>query len=101
VDTVGGPAAHAIFEAVRDGGRYSTAVPPWWIPGGPFTAARGIDPFVVGVEMDQGVLADLATQVANGTLEVRVAEVLPLGSAAEAHRRMEAGGTGGKLVLQP
>jgi NADPH2:quinone reductase len=34
-------------------------------------------------------------------LTPRVAGVLPLASAAEAHRRLEAGGLPGRLVLDP
>jgi NADPH:quinone reductase-like Zn-dependent oxidoreductase len=36
-----------------------------------------------------------------GRLRVIVSDRLPLGDAAEAHRRIEAGHTTGKLVLLP
>ncbi len=36
----------------------------------------------------------------NGVLTLRVADVLPADQATEAHRRLEAGGVRGRLVLQ-
>jgi NADPH:quinone reductase-like Zn-dependent oxidoreductase len=44
-------------------------------------------------------LADLARLAAAGSLTLRVADVLPAERAAEAHARLEAGGTRGRLVL--
>ncbi|WP_336606033.1 zinc-binding dehydrogenase [Streptomyces sp. BA2] len=41
----------------------------------------------------------LQKRLATGTLTIRVADVLPLEQAAEAHRRTEAGGLPGRLVL--
>jgi NADPH:quinone reductase-like Zn-dependent oxidoreductase len=48
--------------------------------------------------------ADLATVlgwVADGKLEPKLAEVLPLSSAVDAHRRLEDKGVTGRLVLDP
>jgi NADPH:quinone reductase len=44
-------------------------------------------------------LAGLAEQAAKGVLTLRVADVLPAGRAADAHRRFEAHGVRGRLVL--
>ena len=44
-------------------------------------------------------LARLAAQAADGVLTPRVADVLPAGRAADAHRRFEAHGVRGRLVL--
>ena len=41
----------------------------------------------------------LRRQVEDGTLTLRVAEVLPAEKAAHAHRMLEAGGVRGRLVL--
>ncbi|MFI5709613.1 hypothetical protein [Kribbella sp. NPDC051620] len=38
-------------------------------------------------------------QATNGELILRVADVLPAGQAAEAHRRLAKGGVRGRLVL--
>jgi NADPH2:quinone reductase len=45
--------------------------------------------------------AELFGLVADGVLEVRVAERLPLADAAEAHRLLESRTTTGKLLLLP
>jgi NADPH2:quinone reductase len=45
------------------------------------------------------ILEDCAALFDAGTLRVELVEVLPLADAAEAHRRLEAGGLQGKLVL--
>jgi NADPH:quinone reductase len=48
---------------------------------------------------EAGRLAQLAEQAAKGVLTLRVADVLPAEQAAEAHRRFEAHGVRGRLVL--
>jgi NADPH2:quinone reductase len=101
LDVAGGDLALAAFTRVRDGGRYATVVPEFWIPGGQFTPARGIDPVTVFVDPEVGDLAELSRLAAAGVLTPRVADTLPLASAAQAHRRMERGGAVGKLVLMP
>lgn len=101
LDVAGGESALATFARVRDGGRYVTVVPEFWIPGGQFTPARGIDPMTVFVDESVGDLTELARLAAAGVLTPRVADTLPLHAAAEAHRRMESGGSVGKLVLMP
>jgi hypothetical protein len=50
LDVVGGRTARETFAAVRDGGRYVTVVPEFWVPGGQFTPARWIKPVVLSVE---------------------------------------------------
>ena len=51
------------------------------------------------MQRDGGMLDLLASLVDRGLLRPLVADVLPLERAAEAHRRIEAGGVHGKLVL--
>lgn len=46
-------------------------------------------------------LTALFALLQHGTIEPRVAERIPLARAADAHRRIEAGGLSGKLVLVP
>lgn len=41
----------------------------------------------------------LRSQVEDGTLTLRVADILPAAEAAEAHRRLAAGGVRGRLIL--
>jgi NADPH:quinone reductase len=51
------------------------------------------------VATDTARLARLVDRVDDGTLKLRVAEVLPAAEAATAHRRLAAGGVRGRLVL--
>ena len=48
-----------------------------------------------------GVLAELAALVADGRLEVPIAEVFALDDVREAYRMLEKRHTRGKLVLRP
>lgn len=64
---------------------------------------RGVtlkDVWVVNYDGEHTRLDILRQQVENGTITLRVADVLPKEEAPEAHRRMEAGGVRGRLVLE-
>jgi NADPH:quinone reductase len=89
---VGEPAAAAL----ADGGRLNTTRPT-----APVDPARGVRQDFVLVHLDRPGLAELVRDVAEGRLRTRVAATFPLAEAPEAHRRLEAGGTHGKLVLVP
>ena len=89
---VGAP-AHA---AVADG-----AVLLATRPTEPLDPARGVRQELVLVVPDRELLRQRVADVAAGRLRTRVAATLPLSAAAEAHRRAEAGGLRGKLVLVP
>lgn len=52
------------------------------------------------VEPDGRRLDQIANEVTEGRLELAIEDVLPLEQAADAHRRLERGGVGGKLVLE-
>ncbi|TVZ05822.1 NADP-dependent oxidoreductase [Trebonia kvetii] len=86
----------AILPAVRDGGQL-LAVRPF---AGSTERDITIHLVLVGRHLHEGHrIAELAGLVSEGVLTVRVAEVLPAERAAEAHRRLEAGGVRGRLVL--
>jgi NADPH:quinone reductase-like Zn-dependent oxidoreductase len=89
---VGEPAA----AAVADGGVLVTTRPTPELD-----SARGVRQDIVLVRLDRSALRDLVEAVAQGRLRARVADTVPLAEAAEAHRRFEAGGLRGKLVLVP
>ena len=50
---------------------------------------------------DAGVLAELAALIADGELEVPIAQVFPLGDVQRAYRTLERRHTRGKLILRP
>jgi len=55
---------------------------------------------LVGQHLHEGDrLASLAELAGKGVLTLRIAELLPAERAAEAHRRLDAGGVRGRLVL--
>jgi NADPH:quinone reductase-like Zn-dependent oxidoreductase len=101
LDVVGGARARAAFAAVRDGGSYVTTVPEFWVPGGQFTADRGIEPRIVRAEPDGRTLDRLARAAEAGQLTATVAKTLALTDAADALDLLQAGGVRGKLVLVP
>ena len=85
-----------VLPAVKDGGAVAT------FRGYKGDGAREIDvhPVMVwDVAEDREMLSSLRDQAENGTLTLRVAETLPAAEAAEAHRRLEAGGVRGRIVL--
>ena len=49
---------------------------------------------------DKDALDTLRQQAEAGVVTLRVADTLPKEEAAEAHRRLEAGGVRGRLVLE-
>lgn len=82
--------------AVRDGGDLAT------VRGWTGEPGRGITVHRISVygEYHSGAkLERLRRFVEDGVLTLRVAAVLPAAEAAEAHRRLEAGGVRGRLVL--
>jgi NADPH:quinone reductase len=85
--------------AVRDGGGIATLR----AYDGAGDTGRGLRFFPVFVRMhaeERGKLDALRQRAEDGTLTLRVAGTLPLESAAEAHRLLEAGGIRGRLVLE-
>jgi NADPH:quinone reductase len=85
-----------VLAAVCDGGQL-IAVRPF-----AGEAERGITislVFVADYAREAGKLAALAQLVADGRLTLRVAAEIPAENAGAAHRRFEAGGTRGRLVL--
>jgi NADPH2:quinone reductase len=87
----------AILPAVRDGGQL-LAVRPF---AGSTERDIEIHLVLVGRHLHEGHrIAELAGLVSEGVLTLRVAEVLPAEQAAQAHRRLDAGGVRGRLVLK-
>lgn len=61
-------------------------------------SAIGITEFALSVGAPKKI-EQLRRQVEDGELTLRVADVLPMDQAPEAHRRMEAVGVRGRIVL--
>lgn len=92
-DTVGGAAVARLCRSMRPGGRICTvATTPIDRTG------LASDPVFLAVQADPQALDEIAQIVASGKLTIPVAVRLPLAAAADAHRLVEAGGTGGKIV---
>lgn len=85
-----------VLPAVKDGGGMVT-VRGW--DGGGQTRVRVMPVLVRSVAERRDLLDTLRQQVEDGALTLRVADVLPAVQAAEAHRRLEAGGVRGRIVL--
>lgn len=86
----------AVLDAVRDGGAVVT------VRNYTGSQERGITWYPIYVSeylTDREKLITLCRQVDDGALTLRVAGTYPADQAAEAHRRLEAGGTRGRLVI--
>ncbi|MGK5683960.1 NADP-dependent oxidoreductase [Actinoplanes sp. URMC 104] len=98
-----GPVA-AVFDAVPVGEAAAAAVEDRGVvvatrPTPAIVPARGVRQELQLIRHDRELLADLVEQVAAGRLRTRVAATMPLTEAADAHRRVLAGGLRGKIVL--
>jgi NADPH:quinone reductase len=90
------PVGEPALRAAKEGGSVVSTRP---VPSAP--PARRLRQEVVMIRADRDALEALVEEVAQGVLKTRVARVLPLAQAAEAHRAVEAGGLHGKIVLTP
>ena len=95
-DTVGGEDVAALCRHVAPGGLIRTAATTPVNPAGLSTT-----PEFFAVHADAARLAELARDVAAGLVTAPIAQRLPLAQAADAHRLVEAGGLGGKVILEP
>ncbi|MEP9382255.1 NADP-dependent oxidoreductase [Nocardioides sp. KR10-350] len=86
----------AVLPAVKDGGTMAT-VRGWAGEGQDRVWVRPVGVRTVAERHD--LLDRLRQQAEEGVLTLRVAGVLPAAEAPEAHRRLEAGGVRGRLVL--
>ncbi len=82
--------------AIADGGGLAT-LKGWTGPSERGIVIHPISSF--GSATDTALFDRLRSQAEEGILTLRVADVLPAKEAAEAHRRLAAGGVGGRLVL--
>jgi len=97
VDTVGGPLVAKLCRHVAPGGKIvcisNDPVDPEGLPVTP--QGFNYDP------VDGERLSRIVAAVASGAVKVPVAHCLPFDRAAEAHRLLESGAVGGRIVLTP
>lgn len=86
----------AALPAIADGGAIAT-VKGWSGPAERGIAVHPISAFAAA--NDTALLTELRDLAEDGTLSLRVAGVMPARLAAEAHRRLAAGGIHGRIVL--
>ena len=98
-------------DGLADGAVLNALAIPAVRDGGAFTSVRGFlgapqrdihftATWVRSYALEFEKLDRLRQQVEDGEITLRVAEVYPPERAADAHRRLEAGGTRGRLVIQ-
>ena len=86
-----------VIAAVRDGGAFTSIR---GFLGAPQRDIRFTATMVRNYVLEFEKLDHLRQQVEAGEITLRLAEVYPPERAADAHRRLEAGGTRGRLVIQ-
>jgi NADPH:quinone reductase-like Zn-dependent oxidoreductase len=86
-----------VIPAVRDGGAFTSVR---GFMGEPQRNIRFFRTFVVEYDGKFAKLDRLRQQAEDGTLTLRLAATYPKEQASEAHRRLEAGGTRGRLVIE-
>ncbi len=98
-------------DGVADGALLNELAIPAVRDGGTFTSVRGFKPdsvrgitftttFVRDYAHETAKLDRLRQQAEAGAVTLRVAQVYPAAQAADAHRRLEAGGTRGRCVIE-
>lgn len=95
-DTVGGETTEALVPTVREGGAVVTIASA---PPEESARARGVRAELLVMSPDPEQLARIAGLVAEGAVEVEIAEVIPFSEARRAHEISESGHVRGKLVL--
>ncbi len=88
-----------VVAAITDGGAY-TSVRGWSGPDGGERDIRFSATWVREYATAREALDRLRQQAEDGELSLRVAQTFPADEAGEAHRRLEAGGTRGRLVIE-
>ena len=85
------------IDAVGDGGSFTS------VRGFKGTTQRGIKfttTWVTSYDCKYEILDTLRQQVEDGILTLRVADLVTIENASEAHERLEAGGTRGRMVIE-
>ncbi len=99
IDGVGGDTAIEALVALKPNGRMVTL--PSVTASQVEAAAEGTDVTVLSIRAEPNAdqLAQLASRVAEGKLNLKVAQTMPIAQAAEAHRLSASGHVSGKIIL--
>lgn len=103
VDTVGGTTTRSLVPAIRPGGTLVSIAYPTpadWPEIEAVSRTAGVRAELVVMRPDRSQLQHIIDLVADGTVRVEIADVLPLTEAGHAQLRSESGHTRGKLVLR-
>ena len=87
----------AAIEAVKDGGSFTS------VRGFKGEPQRSIDftaTWVTAYDCKKDKLETLCKQAESGVLTLRVADSVKMENAAEAHKKLEAGGTRGRMIIE-
>ena len=87
----------AAIEAVKDGGSFTS------VRGFKGEPQRNIDftaTWVTAYDCKKDKLETLCEQAESGVLSLRVADSVTMENAAEAHKKLEAGGTRGRMIIE-
>jgi NADPH2:quinone reductase len=96
-DTVGGNAVERLFGLVKANGTIASVAVPGPVP--PAGSSQRLCALIVRFDADR--LAGFMQDLTNKHRTMPIAQAFPLSDVAAAHRRMEAGGVGGKIILLP
>jgi NADPH2:quinone reductase len=96
-----GPFGRMVVFGAATGDIHGTVEPIALMPKNQSVIGYYLTPLVRRRDLCAPPLAALAGDVAAGRIRVVIGARLPLGQAIEAHRRMEARGTVGKIILEP
>ena len=100
-DTIGGKIAAKLCQTIAPGGTLITSVTAPSGEAGIDPAGLPVKPVHLQYHPDGKRLAQIVSDVNDGKVAMPIAKRLPLTDAAEAHRMMEKGGSGGKIILIP
>jgi NADPH:quinone reductase-like Zn-dependent oxidoreductase len=97
LDLAGGPAQDSLFSVLKKGGILLSTVQP---PNSDLAKSAGVRAQFASTPPDYSILEKVSKMVESGKLKLHVGKIFPLSAAAEAHRLLEKGSTGGKIVLE-
>jgi NADPH:quinone reductase-like Zn-dependent oxidoreductase len=97
LDLAGGESQKTLYAAIKKGGILLSTVQP---PDPEMAKSAGVDVRFAPTKADYTILNKVREMVEEGKLKLNVGKKFPLSQAVQAHRMMEKGSTGGKIILE-